>query len=173
MISYRSESTLKGIGFNGRYCKSLVFLIGSYLLLVTIATPSYAQKEQETFSRLGVGGQAGIPTAITAKYFLNKDLSVTAVNAWSLDRFLRVSANLSFESPIPDSPLNLFFGPGLFYGRDNSGKQTDFKSGLTLVVGVNFYVEKFEVFLQANPDFALLPKISYRVGGVVGMRYFF
>ena len=143
------------------------------LLICLSAMNAYAQEQPQPYSRLGIGGQAGIPSGLTAKYYFSRDFSVMVVNAWSLDRFLRFSTNIAFEYPIPDSPLHFYVGPGIFYGRENSSKRTDFKTGVTLVLGVNFYIEKFEVFLQANPDLALQPDVSFRLGGVVGLRYFF
>lgn len=151
-----------------------VILINAFCLLFFINSEKVlAQAEPESYSRFGVGGQAGIPTGLTVKYYITRDISVMAVNAWSLDRFLRFSTNAAYETPIPDSPLHFYLGPGLFIGRENSSKQTDFKVGFTLVAGVNFYIEKFEVFLQTNPDFAVRPDISIQLGGVVGLRYFF
>ena len=150
----------------------------SYLSMIALLLwlPSMsvlAQTEPERYSKLGIGGQAGVPSGLTAKYYFSRDVSIMVVNAWNLDRFLRFSTNMAFEYPIPDSPLHFYVGPGLFFGRENSSKQTDFKSGITLVTGVHFYIEKFEVFLQTNPDVALNPEVSFRLGGVVGLRYFF
>ncbi len=153
--------------------QSCFSMIAFCLLFSFTAFDVRAQEEPVPYSRLGIGGQAGIPSGLTAKYYFNQRFSVMVVNAWSLDRFLRFSSNIAYESPIPDSPLNYYVGPGLFFGRENSSKRTDFKTGITLVFGVNFYIEKFEVFLQTNPDFALHPDLSVRLGGVVGLRYFF
>ena len=150
--------------------------IAPYILFtfinLSLADVVYAQ-EKKLENRLGVGGQAGVPTGLTLKYYFNHNLNIIVVNTWSLERFLLLSSYVSYESPIPDSPLGFYLGPGAFVGRDDSSKDEDFKSGFGLVLGLNFFVEKFEVFLQGNPDLAIRPDIEIKLGGAVGIRYFF
>ena len=143
------------------------------LLLNFILFDSVYAQDDHAESRLGVGGQAGIPTGLTVKYYINQELNVIIVNSWSLEHFLLLSAYVSYESPIPDSPLGFYLGPGAFVGRDDSSKDEDFKKGFGIVLGLNFFVEKFEVFLQGNPDLAIRPEIEIKLGGAVGIRYFF
>jgi len=45
--------------------------------------------------------------------------------------------------------------------------------GLSASVGINYFVERFEVFLQLTPRLNLIPRTNADLGGGVGLRYYF
>ena len=122
---------------------------------------------------LGVGAQAGTPTGLTLKYYVQKDISTVFLGSWSLERFLLFSMHVTYEYPIPDSPLRFFIGPGIEIGRIGDEESSDIRFSATLLPGINFFTQKFEVFLQGLPGLDLVPKRRFTIGGAVGIRYFF
>lgn len=126
---------------------------------------------------LGLGGQVGGDSGLTLKSYRTDGLPFQnllqaragdVLLAWNLDGFFFVDAHLLREEPIPDSPLQYFLGPGLFFlARDN-----DFVTGVSGNFGVNFFSGPFEVFLQVTPRLGLLPATSGNLGGGVGLRYY-
>ncbi len=122
---------------------------------------------------IGVGAQAGTPTGLTLKYYPRKDIGVIFLGSWSLERFLLFSMHGTYEYPIPDSPLRFFFGPGFDVGREGNETASDIRLSITVMPGLNFFTEKFEVFLQGMPGLKLKPDQQLTLGGAVGLRYFF
>ena len=149
-------------------------ILCSSLLVFSVSAPPtlYAQQKKE-ITRFGVGGQAGRPTGVTLKYYLRQGLGITLLTAWNRRRKILINSQLIFELPIPDSPLQFYTGPGAFIERDENNNNLTYKAGIGVAVGLNFYVEKFEVFLQANPELEVHPTFFIRPGGAVGLRYFF
>ena len=148
-------------------------LVCFFIVFLAIATPPILLAQQEPRRQLGIGPQAGVPTGLTAKYYYKKNRSLTILAAINLERFLRSSAYLTHEFPIPYSPLGLVIGPGVFVERNDSNRNKALQAGAGLKVGLNFFVEKFEVYLQTTPAFTLTPETSADLGGSVGLRYYF
>ena len=122
---------------------------------------------------IGVGAQVGTPTGLTLKYYASQDFGLVFLGSWSLDRFLLFSMHMTYEYPIPDSPLRFFFGPGLEIGREGNEDTSDIRVSATIMPGLNFFTEKFEVFLQGLPGMKFIPEVKFTLGGAVGLRYFF
>ncbi|MFK7845781.1 MAG: hypothetical protein AB8G77_10795 [Rhodothermales bacterium] len=160
-----SLNTLMKSGGNRLWCAFAA-------LLMLIPTPAQAQIGKST-GAIGIGAQAGAPTGLTLKYYARKDIGVVFLGSWSLERFLLFSMHVTYEYPIPDSPLRFFIGPGLEIGREGDEETSDIRISTTLMPGLNFFTEKFEVFLQALPGVKLIPESKITLGGAVGLRYFF
>lgn len=149
---------------------SLAFVLLSVFPFLTSPSPAQDSRSQ---GRLGLGGQVGTPDGITTKYYFRKDMGIIVVSSINLEQFLSLSSYLIYENPIPDSPLRLYVGPGASIGRDDSSKKLIQTASLSVVAGLNFFVEKFEVFLQTNPSVEITPVSSLELGGAVGLRYYF
>ena len=145
-------------------------LIVLTLLLAPIGNEATAQRAKGAF---GIGAQAGTPTGLTLKYYARSDMGLVFLGSWSLDRFLLFSIHTTYEYPIPDSPLRFFIGPGLDIGREGDEDNSDIRYGITVMPGLNFFTEKFEVFLQALPGIKFNKSSEFTLGGSVGLRYFF
>lgn len=140
--------------------------------VLLIPATSHAQIGKST-GAIGIGAQAGAPTGLTLKYYARKDIGLVFLGSWSLERFLLFSMHVTYEYPIPDSPLRFFIGPGLEIGREGDDETSDIRISTTVMPGLNFFTEKFEVFLQALPGVKLIPEKKITLGGAVGLRYFF
>ena len=150
------------------------------IILLAITAHSAAFPSGELFAqtktskgRIGIGAQVGDPTGMTLKIYQRKDLAYHVLAAWNLDDFFSINAHLAFEHPITDSPLRYFLGPGLLLGWEKRAKDTELRAGISVLAGLNFFMEKFEVFLAATPNLRLVPNTVATVGGAVGLRYFF
>ncbi len=148
------------------FCALLGTLVG-----VLTTSPSYAQRTAPP-GRIGLGAQVGQPTGITVKYYLNRDIAVDALAAWGFDRSVFSTLHASYEYIIPDSPLGFFLGPGLHAGRRSINGSPSARFGLSALAGLNYFTQRFEIFLQARPNFELIPDSRVRIGGAAGMRYY-
>jgi hypothetical protein len=147
------------------------FLLVALLSLLQ-ARPAYTQRTAPP-GQFGIGAQVGQPTGITAKYYLKPDIAVDLLGAWGFDRSVFATLHTSYEYAIPESPLGFFLGPGLHAGRlaPRHGPSTRF--GLSSLAGLNYFTQRFEIFLQARPNIELFPDSRVHMGGAVGLRYFF
>ncbi|MGI9174207.1 MAG: hypothetical protein ACR2GR_02655 [Rhodothermales bacterium] len=149
-------------------------LVLAVTLLVTgFAVPSQAQTEQ-----FGIGGLTGSPSGLTFKLYFAPDRAraLDIIASWTVGR-ADASSRLYFhslrEQRISNSPLNFIRGPGLVIGSKREGGDNQFLMGISAIFGFNFYVERFEVFLQAMPRLEMDPKLEPRAGGAAGLRYYF
>ncbi|MDQ7039857.1 MAG: hypothetical protein Q9M35_02860 [Rhodothermus sp.] len=125
----------------------------------------------------GLGGVIGTPSGLSLKIYSTDRSSFTAYDfllAYDLDRFFFFSLHGLFEQPLPDSPLNYFFGPGALLGiREHAHSNNEMVLGLSVNLGINFFTERFEVFLQVTPRLHLIPATEGDLGGGIGLRYYF
>jgi hypothetical protein len=150
-----------------------------YLLVVTVtvillpATPTHAQA-QRLGGNVGLGGQLGAPSGVTLKLYQRPDFAYDFLAAWDLDEFFYLNAHAIFERPIRDFPMHYFLGPGLLLGVDDDGDGgSEFVFGVSGNFGVNYFVERFEVYLQFTPRINLIPSTEGRMGAGIGVRYYF
>ncbi len=132
--------------------------------------------------RFGLGVQVGDPSGISLKLYqanagrrglLRTPDAYTFLIAWDLDRFFYVNAHALRERPIEDSPLNYYIGPGVIGGvRESAGNDADFVVGVSGDFGLNFFADRFEVFLGLSPWFRIIPDPDLNIGGGVGLRYY-
>lgn len=107
------------------------------------------------------------------KLYRKPGFSYEALAAWNLSDFFFLSGHALYERTIPDSPLGYYLGPGGIAGIQKEDSQSDFVIGVSGTFGVHFFVERYEVFLQVNPRFELLPGTEGHIGGGIGVRYYF
>lgn len=135
-----------------------------------IAVDIRAQDRQGNF---GIGLQAGDPSGITFRLYPAPRFSYDFLVAWDLDNIFFLNVHGFWERPIPDSRLRYFLGPGGLFGVDKLDGGNDVVLGISATVGLNFYVERFEVFLQATPKLNVVPNRKGDVDGGVGLRFYF
>lgn len=137
------------------------------------ASPAAAQDFEDN---IGLGGQIGEPSGITMKVYEPGGMSYDFLAAFDLDDFFYLNVHGLFERQIDDDEnLNLFYGPGAFVGiydrpRD---RDDDVALGVSGRVGINFYIEEFELFAQITPRIEVIPATDGDIGGGLGFRYYF
>lgn len=139
------------------------------LLLTFSARTSHAQAPP---GRLGIGGQLGDPSGISLKLYQHSGFAYELLAAWDLDDFFFLNGHGLYERPIPDSPLRYYLGPGLLVGFRDRPNDDDVVVGISGQFGINFFVERFEVFLHLTPRLGILPDTDGDLGGGIGLRYY-
>lgn len=117
----------------------------------------------------GPGGQVGDPSGLTVKYYPNQLMAYELVLSYDIgDSFLLFNGRYLFEQPIPESPLHFFLGPGVTFASEDDGAAM----GASGTLGLNFFRERFEVFLHFTPRLNLVPDTEGYLGGGVGLHYY-
>lgn len=122
---------------------------------------------------VGVGGQVGDPSGVTLRLYGHARFVYDVLGAWDLDRFFFLNVHGLIEHPFESSDLNVFYGPGLLLGVEEHRRDEEVVLGISANVGVNYYVERFEVYVQLTPRIHLVPDTRGNVGGGIGLRYYF
>jgi hypothetical protein len=138
------------------------------LPLAVVPPASHAQRESGS---VNVGFEVGHLGGVTAKLYRSNRVAYSTLLTTDGDDFFALYLHRLQERPVADSLVHIYYGPGL-YGR---GRQLDttpeFQTGLSVQIGLNFYSERFEVFLHATPILRLHPSLTPRLAGSVGLRY--
>lgn len=150
-----------------------LFLVTTVSMLTVLASPS--AHAQAPAGDIGLGGQLGDPSGITLKLYQRPGFAYDFLAAWDLDKFFFLNAHALYERPVPDSPLRYYLGPGVVVGfeEDDSDNDDDIVIGISGQFGINFFVERFEVFLQLTPRLNVIPNTNGNIGGGLGLRYYF
>lgn len=141
-----------------------------FVLAITGAGQAHAQQPP---GKTGAGVQFGQPGGVSVKLYRKPEFAYEGLAAWNLNDFFFLSGHALYERAIPDSPLGYYLGPGAVAGIQKKDSQSDFVMGVSGTFGVHFFVERYEVFLQGSPRFELLPGTKGRIGGGIGVRYYF
>lgn len=155
--------------------RTQLFASAALVAACLLQLPASAQTigaSQDPAGSLGIGGQIGDPSGVTVKIYQRPTLAYELLAAWDLDRFFFLNAHALFERPIPDSPLRYYLGPGAILGIEDGGGNANLAVGISGQAGVNFFVERFEVFLHLTPRLAIIPSTVGDVGGGIGLRYY-
>lgn len=120
----------------------------------------------------GLGVVLGEPTGITAR-FMKGENNFQAHAAWSFtgDGSLQLNGDYLRSGSLATEPMMPFyFGFGAFV---KFASKSEF--GLRVPVGMNhfFKSDPIEVFAEIVPMFRLAPDTSFKLGGGVGLRYYF
>lgn len=163
------SDALSTLSEKGR-CLSLLFLV----LLLPLAVASYgavahAQRQPGT---VGVGLQVGQPSGVTLKLYRKAPVAYDGTLTTDGDDYVSLRLHRIWEHPLPDSPLHLYVGPGLFLREERTSSSLRTHLGLSTETGLNFYADRFEVFLHVTPTLRFLPRTSAEWGQSVGLRYY-
>ncbi len=136
-----------------------------------LAPPALAQRSPGSAN---VGVQIGQPAGITGKLYRAGHTAYSGLLTTDGDDFINVYVHRLHERPLPDSLVHFYAGPGLLIGAEALDEPTPRSEfGVSAQVGLNFYRERFEVFLHMTPILHFLPEMAPSVGGSVGLRYTF
>jgi hypothetical protein len=142
----------------------MILVLGG-LLPYTI--PAHAQREPGS---LTVGAQAGRTSGLTIKLYQRPNTAYEALLTFD-DDFAQFGLFRLRERPVPDSLVHAFYGPGVLVGEREltTGPTPEFAVGAK--VGINFYAERFEVFVHVTPATRVYPDLAPAIEGGFGLRY--
>lgn len=151
----------------GRWPLGIAGLVVAVLLA---GSDACAQRSPDT---IGIGVEVGTPGGLSAKIYRPGLAAYDALLTTDLDDRLRLTVHRVWERPLPESPLYAYVGPGMIAGLDALDRTPLLRWGVSGKAGLNFYAERFEVFLHVTPRLRFLPTLEGEVGGGVGLRYYF
>jgi len=143
-------------------------LLGALLLAALSAPTASAQRAPGSWT---IGPQVGWPGGVTAKHYRTAPIVYDALLTIDGDDFLRGAAFRVWERPLPDSLVYVYYGPGLSATGRRLDTDAAFEVGIGGRLGLNFYAERFEVFLHVTPVLRFRPRPAPRLGAGVGLRY--
>ncbi|MFB6229956.1 MAG: RNA polymerase subunit sigma-54 [Salinibacter sp.] len=119
-----------------------------------------------------MGFQVGRPGGAVVKVYRPGPLAYDGILTTDADEFVAIRIHRLWESPLPDSPLHLYLGPGALLGAEQLDRSPRVRFGLSAEAGLNFYAERFEVFLHVTPTLRFFPNTEASLDGNVGLRYY-
>ncbi|WP_022834564.1 hypothetical protein [Salisaeta longa] len=128
---------------------------------------------QRSAGRLGVGPQVGTPSGLSLKVYLPGHRALSVATTSDFDDYVEVHAYHAWERPLPQSPFWSFAGVGVITGGRRDPGRDPVLLSVGALAGINFFAERFEVFLQMTPAFRILPHREPRLTGSAGLRYYF
>ncbi len=148
-----------------------IAMIGSMFTFNTL----YAQPAAGSW---GIGIQIGAPNGLNLKHYNPGGASFDALFAWDLNDYLFVNLHGIWEKPLSRTPnFNFYYGPGAFIGFLDRSRhifdEAEIVLGVSGAAGLNVYIDRFEIFLQATPRLELIERTDAEVGGGIGFRFFF
>ncbi len=150
-------------------CPSLLFLVLLPLALASYGPIAQAQRQPGT---VGMGLQVGQPSGVALKLYREAPVAYDGILTTDGDDYVSLRLHRVWEHPLPDSPLHLYVGPGLFLRGERTPSSVRTHLGLSTETGLNFYADRFEVFLHVTPTLRFLPHPNARWGQSVGLRYY-
>ncbi len=150
------------------------------ILALALVFPSSSQAQPFAGS-WGVGAHFGEPTGLTLKTYTSRPVSRggASFNAydllvgWDFDDYFFINAHALHEGRFGDSPLNYYLGPGLFLGFIDHPRNDEVTFGISGQFGLNYFIDRFEIFVQLTPRLQLVEETDGDMGGGIGARYYF
>lgn len=149
--------------------RALALLLSGFLLSSFLHAPPAAAQRHSGSTTLGV--QVGQPGGLTAKLYRDGQTAYDALVTTDGDDFVSLYVHRLWERPLPDSLVHLYVGPGVLLEARSLQTDPTPQAGLSAEAGLNFFVDRFEVFLHLSPALRLLPRRAARLGASVGLRY--
>lgn len=155
------------------------FLLALCLTLMIMATVTSANA-QPAGGRLGLGMQFGEPSGLSLRIYQPAGLSPDILLTWDFDDFFFVNLHGTWERSIARSPyFHFFYGPGIFiFVRERDANRRLFDGddktqlGISGTFGLNYYVDRFEIYLRITPRLLLIDRTDAYVGSGIGLRFY-
>lgn len=148
---------------------SFLFLALGALVLTSSLPLALAQRQPGT---VGIGLQVGQPSGMALKIYREDPVAYDGILTTDGDDYISFRLHRIWEHPLPDSPMYIYVGPGLFLREERHPTSYRTALGLSAEAGLNFYAERFEVFLHVSPTLRLIPHSDAQWGQSVGLRYY-
>lgn len=132
------------------------------------AAPTQAQREPGS---LTVGAQVGRTGGLTVKLYRRPDAAYEALLTFNGDDFVQLGLFRLRERAVPDSVVHAFYGAGVLIGERTPTTGPTPEVAVGGKVGINFYAERFEVFVHVTPTTRVYPSLAPFIGGGFGLRY--
>lgn len=145
-----------------------------FLFLILLGLSSSSALAQR--AGFGIGGQVGDPTGITLRVGGATALDLAA--GWNLsnDAIFAQGHVLMGRTGIgaPPASLQLFYGPGLFVGVNDRGRDRDddMAFGISFNTGLSYFAGPIELFGQLTPRLQLVDETDFNLGGAIGLRFY-
>lgn len=157
-------------------CKHLCVsdLVRLIVLILFVSGLSLMEAQaQRQYGDIGIGAQVGQPTGLTVKIY-RPTTSIDFLAAWDWDDFFFLNVHGIFDHSLNDKhTIHFFYGPGGFVGlRDREGIDDEVELGLSGSFGIDFLIDRLEIFAQATPRLALVKATNFDMGGGVGIRIY-
>ena len=151
---------------------SMVAKITTTMLALLIVFGSTNLSAQRQFGDVGIGVQIGQPTGLTIKVYKER-ASLDFLAAWDWDDFFFFNIHSIYDEHLNDQQtVHFFYGPGGFIGIRERPGNDDVELGVSGSIGIDFLIEKFEIYIQATPRLALVKSTDFEMGGGVGFRIY-
>lgn len=147
-------------------------ILSVLLVTLAVALPDEADAQYRR-GNVGLGGQIGEPSGLTLKVYQRPGFAYDFLAAWDLEDFFFLNVHGLYERPLQDSPLRYYFGPGVLLGIQDREDDDEVTAGISFALGLNFFIEQFEVYLQVTPRLEVIPETKGDFGGGVGLRFYF
>jgi hypothetical protein len=126
--------------------------------------------------KLGLGGQIGDPSGVSARWVRSGTFDLDFLAAWDLDNFFYLNVHGLHGRPVESgSNVALFYGPGVFVGLRDRPRQKgdDIVLGVSAAVGLSLFLDQLELYVRLTPRLSIIPDTNGDVGGGIGPRYYF
>jgi hypothetical protein len=159
-------------------CQRILRITTVLLVLGALLGPAQSLA-QRTSGSVGLGGQVGSPAGLTLKFYNAGGPSYDILAAWDLDDFFFLNGHAQFNQTLNADNVNnleLFYGPGVFIGFQDTGVNNDDEAvlGISGRIGLQLVLDRrFEIYGQLTPRFSLAPDTDGDLGGGLGFRYYF
>lgn len=147
------------------YPAVVIFALSSVLFA---ANQSRAQNEPGVAA---VGVEIGQIGGVAGKLHRPNGVAYDALVTTDADDVFTLFVHRLRNRALPESEVYVFYGGGLFLGGRALDVTPTFAGGLSSRIGLNFYSERFEVFLQMTPILQIRPSLRPFLKGSVGLRY--
>ena len=150
-------------------------------IVMTIAIISGTALAQGTLAErgpFGLGAIFGVPTGISAKYFLDKSNAIDGAIAWDLsgDNDFQIHADYLYHNysliTVEKGELPVYFGIG---GRLKIREHKDDEFGIRFPVGLAYAFADvpIDVFAEVAPILDVVKDTEFDLEGGVGVRFYF
>jgi hypothetical protein len=147
---------------------SLTLLVA--LGLGNAPVPAQAQR---LAGAVGVGAQVGRPGGLALKTYRSSHVAIDLALTTDGDDRAVLHLHRVREWAVSTTSVHAMAGPGLAVGTTTADQDRALVAAAGGMAGLNFFADRFEVFLHVTPRVRFLPKVDAAFGGSVGLRYFF